>query len=57
MQERDNMVADDEVVGLVRATNVREHGCHDLILGERVYGESGRYGDEGLGVKLSCEAE
>jgi hypothetical protein len=51
------MVADDEVVGLVRATNVREHGCRDLILGERVYRESSRYGDEGLGVKLSCEAE
>ena len=55
--EGDDVVADDEVVGLVGAANAWEHGCCNLVLGERIRREPSCEGDEGLGVELPGETE
>jgi hypothetical protein len=55
--EREDVVAHDEVVGLLGAAYAREDGGGDLVLGEGVRGEPRRDGDVGLGVELPRQAE
>uniref|UniRef100_A0A8R7UZW5 Uncharacterized protein n=1 Tax=Triticum urartu TaxID=4572 RepID=A0A8R7UZW5_TRIUA len=55
--ERENMVAHDEVVGLVGATDKRDDGGGDLVLGEGIGGEPRRERDGGLGIQLPRQAE
>jgi hypothetical protein len=51
------VVADDEIVGLVDATDAWEDGGGDLVLGEGVRREPRREGYESLSIELSREAE